>query len=126
MLIYWDYICVAIYGYNSESKFYTDFINEMDNSIPNERIEVIRLTRFQESVIIIIEINFAEQFCITKGELKMDFEFDFEDVIKDFNSFENFTDYDENAWDYMGDDDVYERTKDWDFPYNGEDWSGEF
>ena len=26
----------------------------------------------------------------------MDFEFDFEDVIKDFNSFENFTDYDEN------------------------------
>ena len=46
MQIYWDNICVAIYGYNSESKFYTDFINEMDNSIPNERIEVIRLTRF--------------------------------------------------------------------------------
>lgn len=46
MRIYWDDICVAIYGYNSESKFYTDFINEMDNSIPNERIEVIRLTRF--------------------------------------------------------------------------------
>ena len=46
MQIYWDNICVAIYGYNSESKFYTDFINEMDNSIDNERIEVIRLTRF--------------------------------------------------------------------------------
>ena len=38
MRIYWDDICVAIYGYNSESKFYTDFINEMDNSIDNERI----------------------------------------------------------------------------------------
>ena len=56
----------------------------------------------------------------------MDFEFDFEDVIKDFNFFENFVNYDENAWNYMGDDDIYERTKDWDFPYNGEDWSGEF
>ena len=31
----------------------------------------------------------------------MDFEFDFEYVIKDFNSFEIFTDYDENEWDYM-------------------------
>ena len=30
----------------------------------------------------------------------MDFEFDFEDVIKDFNFFENFVNYDENAWNY--------------------------
>ena len=122
MRIYWDDICVAIYGYNSESKFYTDFINEMDNSIDNERIEVIRLTRFQGRVIIIIEINFAEQFCITKGESKMDFEFDFENVIKDFNTFDNFTEYDETEWDYLGDDEFYERTKDWNIPYNEEDW----
>ena len=53
----------------------------------------------------------------------MDFEFDFEDVIKDFNSFENFTEYDETAWDYMGDDEFYERTNDWNIPYAEEDWS---
>ena len=53
----------------------------------------------------------------------MDFEFNFEDVIKDFNSFENFTEYDETAWDYMGDDEFYERTNDWNIPYAEEDWS---
>ena len=34
MRIYWDDICVAIFG--------TDFINEMDNLITNGRIEVMR------------------------------------------------------------------------------------
>ena len=43
----------------------------------------------------------------------MDFEFDFENVIKDFNTFTNFTEYDETEWDYLGDDEFYERTKDW-------------
>ena len=38
MRIYWDDICVAIYGYNSESKFYTDFINEMRN-VPTKNPE---------------------------------------------------------------------------------------
>ena len=42
MRIYWDDICVAIFGYVFESDFYTDFINEMDNLIANGRIEVMR------------------------------------------------------------------------------------
>ena len=42
MRIYWDNICVSIFGYNSESKFYSDFIHEMDNLITNGRIEVMR------------------------------------------------------------------------------------
>lgn len=47
MRIYWDDVCVAIFGYNSESKFYTDFIREMDNLIANGRIEVERLDFFE-------------------------------------------------------------------------------
>lgn len=47
MRIYWDDICVAIFGYNSESKFYTDFIREMDNLIANGKIEVERLDIFR-------------------------------------------------------------------------------
>lgn len=50
----------------------------------------------------------------------MDFEFDFENVIKDFNTFNNFTEYDETEWDYLDDDEFYERTKDWNIPYDAE------
>ena len=35
----------------------------------------------------------------------------------------NFSEYDESAWDYLDDDEYYERTMDWDIPYDGEDWS---
>ena len=55
----------------------------------------------------------------------MDFEFDFENVIRDFNTFNNFTEYDETEWDYLDDDEFYERTKDWNVPYDGEDWGVE-
>lgn len=47
MRIYWDDICVAIFGYNSESEFYNDFIHEMNNLIANGRIEVERLDFFK-------------------------------------------------------------------------------
>lgn len=51
---------------------------------------------------------------------------EFENVIKNFNQYKNFSEYDENEWDYFEDDEFYERTNDWDVPYDGEDWSGEF
>ena len=58
----------------------------------------------------------------------MDFEFDFENVNRDFNTFNNFTESDETEWDYLGDDEFYERTKDWDIPYDeiiyGKPWPG--
>lgn len=42
MRIYWDDICVAIFGYVFESDFYTDFIKEMDNLPCNGSIKVER------------------------------------------------------------------------------------
>lgn len=35
----------------------------------------------------------------------------------------DFSEYDESAWDYFDDDEYYERTRDWNIPYDGEDWS---
>lgn len=51
---------------------------------------------------------------------------EFENVIKVFNTAKNFTEYDENEWNYFDDDEFYERTSDWDIPYDGEDWSDKF
>lgn len=42
MRIYWDDICVAIFGYISESEFYNDFIKEMDNLPCNGSIKIER------------------------------------------------------------------------------------
>lgn len=42
MRIYWDDICVAIFGYVFESDFYTDFINEMDRLPSNGSIKIDR------------------------------------------------------------------------------------
>ena len=48
-----------------------------------------------------------------------DFGYDFSEL----NRAKNFSEYDESAWDYFEDDEYYERTQDWDVPYDGEDWS---
>lgn len=42
MRIYWDDICVAVFGYVFEVDFYTDFIKEMDNLPCNGSIKVER------------------------------------------------------------------------------------
>ena len=49
----------------------------------------------------------------------------YESVKDIFNSFENFSDYDESQWDYLGDDEYYERTSDYNVPCDNEveDWS---
>ncbi len=43
--------------------------------------------------------------------------------IAELTRAKNFSEYDESAWDYFDDDEYYERTMDWDVPYDGEDWS---
>ena len=48
---------------------------------------------------------------------------EFENVIKSFNQYKNFSEYNESEWDYFDDDEFYERTNDWNIPYDGEDWS---
>lgn len=120
MRIYWDDICVAIFGYNSESKFYTDFINEMDNLITNGHIEVMRFDNIQ----LLYYYNGVIKNQVEN--LKGDFEMEFENVIKSFNQYKNFSEYDESEWDYFEDDEFYERTNDWNVPYDGEDWSDKF
>ena len=56
---------------------------------------------------------------------------EFENVIRNFNQYKNFSEYDENEWDYLGDDEFYERTQDWrteckedswDFPSSISEW----
>lgn len=47
---------------------------------------------------------------------------EYENVIKSFNRCKNFTEIDETQFDYLGDDEFYERTLDYDIPYNGERW----
>ena len=39
-------------------------------------------------------------------------------LVEDFPA----SQYDETEWDYLDDDEFYERTKDWNIPYDGEDW----
>lgn len=51
---------------------------------------------------------------------------EFENVIKAFNTAKNFTEYDEREWDYLNDDEYYERTSDWNIPYDEEDWGDKF
>ena len=55
--------------------------------------------------------------------LKGDFKMEFENVIKSFNQYKDFSEYDESEWDYFDDDEFYERTEDWNVDYDGEDWS---
>lgn len=50
----------------------------------------------------------------------------YENVKDVFNSYKNFSEYDEEQWDYLGDDEYYERTSDYDIPYDGEDWGMNF
>ena len=53
----------------------------------------------------------------------MMYDFDFGYDFNEINRAKNFSEYDESAWDYFDDDEFYERTQNWDIPYNGEDWS---
>ena len=48
---------------------------------------------------------------------------EFENVIKSFNQYKDFSEYDESEWDYFDDDEFYERTEDWNVDYDCEDWS---
>lgn len=51
---------------------------------------------------------------------------EFENVIKSFNQYKDFSEYDESEWDYFDDDEFYERTSCMEVPYNEEDWSDIF
>ena len=45
---------------------------------------------------------------------------EFENVIRNFNQYKNFSEYDEGEWDYVDYDD--ERTSRMDVLYDGESW----
>ena len=45
---------------------------------------------------------------------------EFENVIRNFNQYKNFSEYDEREWDYVDYDD--ERTSRMDVRYDGESW----
>lgn len=45
---------------------------------------------------------------------------EFENVIKSYGRCKSFSEYDERDWDYIDCD--YERTSDYDIPYDGECW----
>jgi hypothetical protein len=55
--------------------------------------------------------------------MDMNFGFDFDNVIRELGACKNFTELNEMEFDFMGDDEFYERTKDWNIDYDGEDWS---
>lgn len=40
--------------------------------------------------------------------MDMNFGFDFDNAIRELGACKNFTEYDESAWDYFGDDDIDE------------------
>ena len=51
---------------------------------------------------------------------------EFENVIKSFNQYKDFSEYDESEWDYFDDDEFYERTLCMEAPYDEEDWNDIF
>lgn len=55
--------------------------------------------------------------------MDMNFGFDFNNTIRELGACKNFTELNEMEFDFMGDDEFYERTESWDIDYDGEDWS---
>lgn len=81
------------------------------------------MTFLNKHAIVILRLEMRESTINCTNYLEGDLKMEFENVIKNFNQYKNFADYDESKWDYFEDDEFYERTSDWDVPYYGEDWS---